>query len=101
MTSEEIAGVFGMLAAVGWKQENNLITAPHGTIWFSNDVVVSFGTVREFRDRMGGRLERILRILCEYPPGEVESLQQSLGDTASLVRCLERAVNSGEQNREM
>lgn len=90
MTAEELAVLVTSLESLGWQREAERIVAPHGTVWLCFEAMPSFGTGRQLRETMCGRLERIRlnrEIACETEP---EDWQRSFDDTSSLVRCLDR-----------
>jgi hypothetical protein len=89
ITTGETNILFWKLEAMGWHREDDQITAPHGTMSLNYHHLWFFGTGRDMRDRMRGRLERILanrEIACK---SDAVSWQQSYDDTLSLVKCLD------------
>jgi len=83
--------ICGRLEATGWRREVDRLVAPHGTMWLHFAELGSFGTACELRERMHGRLERILANRDKSCAVDAEQWRRSHDDAISLVECLDSA----------
>lgn len=83
---QEVRALFAGLEAKGWSWEDDVLMAPHQSIWFTREEPW-MGDLEDFRQRMQARLKRIEGNRDNY---EVEADYQGVwDDTAGLVEVLD------------
>ena len=85
LTEQQMEKLFAGLAIRGWVWREGFIYAPHGTMWLSGSQPWA-GDLREFHERMAGRLDRNKQAAWMY---EDEGDHRGLvADTGGLVDTL-------------
>lgn len=93
LQAHEVRMLFAGLEAKGWAWEEDVLMAPHGSIWLTREHPWDHD-LKDFRQRMQARLMRIEGNRDIY---EVEAEYQGIwDDTASLVETLD-AIAQGQR----
>ena len=79
--------LFEALERAHWTWRDEVLSAPHGTMWLDNEDVWD-GDLRSFRDHMIGRADRIRQNL-HGSSEHADDVQRSLGDVAGLLEVLD------------
>lgn len=90
LSKNEVRKITRKLLSKGWSVNGEFIYAPHKTMWLHREKMWT-QNLRNFRNRMAGRFQRITELEKRYP----RENHDSLDDARSLVETLDSLATDG------
>src|SRR5262249_17396387 len=94
LTEHQRQQLFARLESRGWFWEEDIIYSPNKRFWFSKDKPWVGGDLYDFRDRMLGKMHRVIANKNWYNQDE-ESWRQIAEDVSQLAETLELMSEDG------